>query len=81
MRVGGGRAGLAARPRRLNTLVKTDGNSRGLERLAPYTASFPLPRRGQRLYLCHAGRCAPPVEDRHALERLLAEARITVEKG
>ena len=64
--------------RRLNTLVKTDGNSRGLERLAPYTASFPLPRRGQRLYLCHAGRCAPPVEDRNALERLLAEERITV---
>lgn len=58
--------------RRLNTLVKTGSNSRGLERLAPFTASFPLPRRGQRLYLCHAGRCDPPVEDRQGLERLLA---------
>ena len=71
--VGGGR--------RLNTLVKTGGNSRGLERLAPYTASFPLPRRGQRLYLCRAGRCAPPVEDRRALERLVAEELMTVKKS
>ena len=43
--------------------------------LAPHTAELPIPRRGQMLYLCREGACAPPVGSREELERLLRETR------
>lgn len=57
----------------LRTVVKTWDNSRALERLAPYTAAYPIPASGETLYLCRGGRCAAPAEGREALERMLRE--------
>lgn len=62
----------------LHTLAKTWETSRSLERLAPYTAAYPIPASGEILYLCQGGRCASPVEGRTALERLLREKELTV---
>jgi len=71
----GAPAWLAGLSRRygLCTVVKTWDNSRALERLAPYTAAYPIPASGEILYLCRGGRCAAPAEGREELERMLRE--------
>ncbi len=64
--------------RHLYTLAKTWANSRGLGRLAPFTAAYPIPETGQRLYLCQDGRCVAPVESRAELDGLLREEKLPV---
>lgn len=56
---------------RLHTLVKTRANAALLERLAPFTAAYPIPKDGALFYLCQNGACAAPVESLGALDRLL----------
>lgn len=56
---------------RLSTLAKTLDNSRGLARLVPFTADYPIPKAGERLYLCRDGACAPPADSLEGLRKLL----------
>lgn len=58
---------------RLTALAKTAGSERGLARTAPFTAEYPVPEDGLRLYLCRDGSCAPPADSLEGLRRLLAE--------
>lgn len=52
----------------LTVLVKTLETAGELERLALFTADYPIPEQGVRYYLCQNGACAQPV-DRIALVR------------
>lgn len=63
---------------RLAALVKTPDNSRGLARLAPFTASYPIPEEGETLYLCRDGACAAPVSDLAALYRTMDPENVPV---
>ena len=47
---------------RLNVLAKTYDNSWSLENAAPYVKEFPIPEKGDRLYLCRDGVCETAVE-------------------
>ena len=62
---------------RLAALAKTAGSERGLARVAPFTAEYPVPEDGLRLYLCRDGACAPPADSLEGLRRLLAEEELT----
>ncbi len=62
------------------SLVKTPENSRALERLAPFTADYPIPEAGERMYLCQGERCLPPAESLEELRRL-AEAGVNRGRG
>lgn len=63
---------------RLTAAAKTPDNQRALERLAPYTAAYPIPERGQRLYLYRDGTCAGAVETLEQLRRQIAEEALPV---
>ncbi|MGJ4850371.1 thioredoxin domain-containing protein [Bacillota bacterium Meth-B3] len=52
----------ASGDRALYVLVKTPGNAQALDRLAPFTADYPLPAAGARLYPCQRGACGQPVD-------------------
>jgi uncharacterized protein YyaL (SSP411 family) len=52
-------------------ILKTPENERTLARLAPFTAPYPIPERGARIYLCQNNACAPPFDDLDELERRL----------
>ena len=59
-------------------VVKTPENCRALEWVAPFTAAYPLPTDGVRLYLCREGACLEAVDSLAELRRLLAENRTPV---
>ena len=63
---------------RLIALAKTLDNSRGLARLAPFTADYPIPEAGERLYLCRDGACAPPADSLEGLRQLIREEEVPV---
>ena len=63
---------------RLTALAKTADKARGLARVAPYTADYPIPAEGIRLYLCREGACAPPAETLEDLRRLVAAEGVPV---
>lgn len=63
-----------AERRRLHTLIKTPSNAALLERLAPFTAAYPIPEDGALFYLCQNGACAAPAGSVQALVRLLEHA-------
>lgn len=44
----------------LTVLVKTPESEAALEKLAPFTASYPLPECGTQYYRCHGGTCERP---------------------
>ena len=46
----------------LTALAKTADKARGLARVAPYTADYPIPAEGIRLYLCREGACQAPAD-------------------
>lgn len=52
-------------------LLKTPENAALLERLAPFTAAYPIPETGARIYLCRNRSCDSPFEDFDELERRL----------
>ena len=54
------------------SLAKTPENSRALERLAPFTADYPIPESGERMYLCQGETCSEAVESLAELRRLAA---------
>lgn len=56
----------------LTVLLKTRGNQAELERAAPFTGSYPIPRTGTRYYLCRGGVCAAPTDSLEELRRQLA---------
>lgn len=58
---------------RLTALAKTADKARGLARVAPYTADYPIPEEGIRLYLCREGACQAPADTLEGLRRLLAD--------
>ena len=58
---------------RLTALAKTADKARGLARVAPYTADYPIPAEGIRLYLCREGACQAPADTLEGLRRLLAD--------
>ena len=41
--------------------------------MAPYTADYPIPAEGSRLYLCREGACQAPADTLEGLRRLLAD--------
>jgi uncharacterized protein YyaL (SSP411 family) len=47
----------------LTVLVKTRENQNELEKIAPFTASYPIPAEGHNYYLCHDGICLPPTDN------------------
>ncbi|NLM84984.1 MAG: thioredoxin domain-containing protein [Clostridiales bacterium] len=53
-------------------LLKTPENAAALEYLAPFTAPYPVPDSGARIYLCRGGACKAPFDDLDELERRLA---------
>ena len=57
----------------LTALAKTADKARGLARVAPYTADYPIPAEGIRLYLCREGACQAPADTLEGLRRLLAD--------
>jgi len=63
---------------RLVALAKTPDNSRGLARLASFTADYPIPASGKQLYLCRDGACAPPTDSLEGLRRLIREEKVPV---
>ena len=56
--------------------VKTRDNSHALEQLIPYTAAFPIPDKGQMLYLCRDGACSAPVKTLEELRAIAAPAQV-----
>lgn len=52
----------------INVLVKTAENEAELAELAPFTASYPLPKHGTAYYLCRHGSCEQPVYALNQLE-------------
>lgn len=57
----------------VHTLVKTPENQRALDKLAPFTAHYPIPEEGEAFYLCQDGTCTAPVYDRETLARRLGQ--------
>ncbi|MBE6990082.1 MAG: thioredoxin domain-containing protein [Ruminococcaceae bacterium] len=63
---------LRRRPRpNLTALARTEENAARLAKLAPFTASYPIPSEGVRYYLCRSGSCSRPVASPGELEKLL----------
>ncbi|MBN7773515.1 thioredoxin domain-containing protein [Clostridium aminobutyricum] len=52
----------------LTVLVKNAENRDKLEKLAPFTASYPIPQQGSQYYLCENGSCLSPVSTLEELE-------------
>lgn len=46
----------------LSILIKTPATAGELEKTAPFTASYPLPEKGDIYYLCQNGACSAPVQ-------------------
>lgn len=61
----------------LVVVVKTAGNERELEKLAPYTEDYPIGEDAQ-YYLCRGNQCMPPVGD---VEQLRKDLEVDYELG
>ena len=61
---------------RLAVLAKTPENERALANLSPRSAGYPVPRDGERFYLCREGACLPPAESLERLRELLQEEAV-----
>jgi len=55
-------------------IFRTPENAKTLERLAPFTAAYPIPETGAMVYICQNNTCAPPFADLDELERRLLNA-------
>ena len=55
-------------------LVKTEGNDRELAALAPFTKGYPIPKAGERYYLCRGGTCLPPVDSIEQLRAIFVQS-------
>ncbi len=55
-------------------LVKTPENERQLERLAPFTKSYPITAGKTLYYVCENNTCSAPIEDFEALKARLSES-------
>ena len=53
-------------------LIKTNENQAELEKVAPYSKSYPIPENGSIYYLCHNGACFAPVDTLAKLNKLLS---------
>ena len=47
----------------LNVLIKTKENEAELEKVAPFTAGYPVPESGTMYYLCQNGACSVPADN------------------
>lgn len=61
---------------RLAVLAKTPENERALANLSPHSAGYPVPKDGERFYLCREGACLPPAESLERLRELLQEEAV-----
>ena len=51
-----------------SVLFKTAENAAALEKIAPFTASYPIPEQGSMYYLCQNGVCGKPETDFEKLD-------------
>ncbi len=51
----------------LTLLIKTYENKENLERVAPFTSSYPIPETGTTYFLCHNGVCSAPLNNLSSL--------------
>lgn len=52
----------------LSVLIKTPATAGELEKTAPFTASYPLPEKGDLYYFCQNGACSAPVQSFNELK-------------
>lgn len=62
----------------ITALMKTAENRHALERVAPYTAAYPIPTEGERMYFCRGGTCAAELDSLAQLRRQIAEEKVPV---
>ena len=54
----------------IHILVKNTNNAPALEKIAPYTANYPIPANGVMYYLCRNGACLAPGEQLEQLKEM-----------
>ncbi len=57
----------------LSVLWKTKENQERLEKLAPFTAAYPIPDTGEVYYLCRGQHCLAPQKELEKLREMMAE--------
>ena len=57
----------------LSALLKTKDNEKQLEKLAPFTAEYPIPDTGEIYFLCREQHCFAPQRELEKLRELMAE--------
>ena len=62
----------------LTAVFKCRANKDALEETAPFTASYPIPERGNMYYLCSGNTCYEPKENIEELNELLEKLRASV---